>query len=114
MRLNEIVAEKLRTLAQRRRPTDLSDLAMVILGHEIDDTRVRALADRKFELVKDTDNRSRIERTIEAMRDQYDAASRLVPACAPGCGGDASTLPEPAIARRRPTEIQMPRSRTAR
>lgn len=83
MNLHEIVAEKLRTLAQRRRPTDLSDLAMVIFGHEIDDTRVRALAERKFELVKDTDNRGRIERNIDAMRGQYDAAVTAVASDAP-------------------------------
>jgi predicted nucleotidyltransferase component of viral defense system len=83
MRLNEIVAEKLRTLAQRRRPTDLSDLAMVLIGHTVDDTRVRALAERKFELVKDTDNRGRIERNIESMRAEYDAAVTAVAPDAP-------------------------------
>lgn len=82
-RLDEIVAEKLRTLAKRRRPTDLADLAMVLRGHTIDDKRVRALAARKFELVKDTDNRRRIEQNIDDMRREYDAAVAAVAPDAP-------------------------------
>ncbi len=84
MRLDEIVAEKLRTLAQRRRPTDLSDLAMVFLEHTIDDKHVRALAARKFELVKDTDNRARIAQNIDGMSSDYDAAVAAVAPDAPG------------------------------
>lgn len=51
MQLDEIVAEKLRALAQRDRPTDLSDLAMVLGRDSIDERRVRRLVALKFELV---------------------------------------------------------------
>ena len=51
---HEIVAEKLRALCQRQRPTDLSDLAMVFEGQALvlDDSKIRALATRKFSLVR--------------------------------------------------------------
>lgn len=48
LQLDEIAAEKLRTLAQRSRPTDLSDLVMVLECHTIIDSRVRRLAEKKF------------------------------------------------------------------
>lgn len=83
MRLNEIVAEKLRALVQRTRATDLSDTAMVLKKEDIDPHRVRALAAKKFELVKSTDNRGRIERNIAAMRTEYDAAVSAVAPDAP-------------------------------
>ena len=83
MRLNEIVAEKLRALAQRDRPTDLSDLAMILAGSSVDEDHVRELAARKFELVKQGDRRVRIEETIERMRGQYDAAVAAVAPDAP-------------------------------
>jgi predicted nucleotidyltransferase component of viral defense system len=81
MRLNEIVAEKLRALAQRQRPTDLADQAMLLLGHDIDEKRIRALTAAKFKLVSATNNYARIERNIEEMRGSYNAA---VAAVAPG------------------------------
>ena len=46
MQLEEIVAEKLRAIAQRDRPTDLSDLAMILSASEVDERRVRRLARR--------------------------------------------------------------------
>jgi predicted nucleotidyltransferase component of viral defense system len=84
MSINEIVAEKLRTLVQRRRPTDLSDLAMVLAGHEVDEARVRTLTAHKFAIVKDTDNRGRIERNVDAMGSEYDQAVAAVAPDAPG------------------------------
>lgn len=81
--LNEIVAEKLRALAQRDRPTDLSDIAMILLEDTIDERRVRELAAKKFELVKAGDHRRRIEDTISAMAGQYDAAVSAVAPDAP-------------------------------
>jgi predicted nucleotidyltransferase component of viral defense system len=83
MTLPEIVAEKLRALAQRDRPTDLADLAMVLDGAALDAASVRAIAARKFELVKAGDRRARIEATIERMRPQYDAAIAAVAPDAP-------------------------------
>lgn len=83
MPLNEILAEKLRALAQRTRPTDLSDTAMVLKSAIIDPNRVRLLASKKFELVKGTDNHARIEANIGAMRSEYDAAVAAVAPDAP-------------------------------
>lgn len=83
MQLDEIVAEKLRALAQRDRPTDLSDLAMILSAGQIDDARVRKLAAVKFELVKQGDVGARIEDTIERLGAQYDAAVGAVAPDAP-------------------------------
>ena len=47
----EMAAEKLRTLAQRDRETDLADLA-VLLRDNTDDARVAEFAESKFELVR--------------------------------------------------------------
>jgi uncharacterized protein len=83
LQLDEIVAEKLRTLAQRTRPTDLSDLAMVIERHDINDARVKRLAVQKFELVKDGNHAERIRANIAAMATQYDSAIAAVAPDAP-------------------------------
>ena len=50
LRPEEIVAEKLRALAQRSRPTDLSGLAWLLerVGAELDDALVAELVARKF------------------------------------------------------------------
>lgn len=83
LQLDEIVAEKLRTLAQRSRSTDLSDLAMVLARHTVDDGRVRQLAEKKLELVKDGNVSERITTRIEAMASEYDAAIAAVAPDAP-------------------------------
>lgn len=83
MSIHEIAAEKLRTLAQRVRPTDLADLAMVLAAHPIDDARVRALASEKFKLVKQGDQALRIKRNVETMSAGYGAAVRAVAPDAP-------------------------------
>jgi len=83
MTLPEIVAEKLRALAQRDRPTDLSDLAMIFVNGEIDERRVRELAATKFALVKAGDRRARIEDTIARLGVQYDDAVHAVAPDAP-------------------------------
>lgn len=72
---DEIVAEKLRTLAQRRRPTDLSDIAFLLTEVEIDDGVVRDVAVAKFRpgLVSPGDHRARIAATIDSMADEYTA-----------------------------------------
>jgi predicted nucleotidyltransferase component of viral defense system len=91
MTLAEIVAEKLRALAQRDRPTDLADLAMILGKGGIDEDRVRLLAGRKFELVKAGNRRVRIEDTIARLAAQYDEAVGAVAADAPTYA-DASEL----------------------
>jgi uncharacterized protein len=82
MQVTEIVAEKLRTLAQRVRPTDLSDLAFLLQlpTADIDHDRVRRLVPAKFELVKDGNYRARIRTNIERMASDYE---RIVRSLAP-------------------------------
>lgn len=86
MALDEIVAEKLRTLAQRLRPTDLADLAMILDKHDIDERRVRTLAAKKFDLVRGGDRRARIEESVAAMGASYDAVVTAVAPDAPDYG----------------------------
>lgn len=80
--LQETVAEKLRTLLQRRRPTDLSDLALVLgeYGGRLDRGHVRKLALKKFALVKQGDRRARIEANMEEMSMAY---AQTIPGLAP-------------------------------
>jgi hypothetical protein len=78
----EIVAEKLRTLAQRRKATDLDDLAKLIGQHagRVDDAQVAEVVPAKFApgLVRDGDHRQRIVDNIEALQPGYEAAVRAV------------------------------------
>jgi predicted nucleotidyltransferase component of viral defense system len=83
MQLNEIVAEKLRALAQRDRPTDLSDLAMILSASTVDDAQVRELVAVKFELVKQGDPHARIEDTVMRLGGDYDASIAAVAPDAP-------------------------------
>lgn len=80
---NEIVAEKLRALLQRVRPTDLSDIAQILAGLPVDPGRVKALAGEKFKLVKQGDHRGRIESNIAEMASQYDGSVSAVAPDAP-------------------------------
>jgi predicted nucleotidyltransferase component of viral defense system len=79
----EMAAEKLRTLAQRRRPTDLSDLAYLIDRVGIDDDVVRDVVPHKFKpgLVKPGSHEDVIRANIDRMRADYEST---VPALAPG------------------------------
>ncbi len=83
MELEEIVAEKLRALAQRDRPTDLADLAMILDRGPIDEPQVRRIAARKFELVKPGDHRARIEETVARLDAQYNDVIAAVAPDAP-------------------------------
>ncbi|HZJ10668.1 MAG TPA: nucleotidyl transferase AbiEii/AbiGii toxin family protein [Trueperaceae bacterium] len=83
MQLVEIVAEKLRTLAQRDRPTDLADLAKILMTESIYEPRVKELAAKKFELVKAGNHRVRIEETVTRLGGQYEAAVGAVAPDAP-------------------------------
>jgi hypothetical protein len=85
MQLDEIAAEKLRALAQRQRPTDLSDLAMILSDNEIDKQQVHELATKKFELVKPGDRQGHIENNITAMSPEYNDVLSAVAPDAPDC-----------------------------
>jgi hypothetical protein len=84
LRPEEIVAEKLRALAQRSRPTDLSDLAWLLerVGGGLDDGLVAELVGRKFVpgLVGQGDHRGRVLQQIDSFAGVYDDQ---VPALAP-------------------------------
>lgn len=83
MQLDEIVAEKLRALAQRDRPTDLSDLAMILSVNPVDEQQVRELVAVKFELVKQGNAYARIEETITRLSASYNANVAAVAPDAP-------------------------------
>lgn len=76
--LDEIVAEKLRALCQRTRPTDLADIAMVLARNEHDSEHIRELAREKFKLVKDGDYHARILGRIQDMRAEYKTVIKAV------------------------------------
>jgi predicted nucleotidyltransferase component of viral defense system len=74
MTTNEMAAEKLRTLAQRRRSTDLADLAWLLSKTTTEDEHIAAIAEVKFELVaRGRSNRiERINLRLAEMADSYD------------------------------------------
>lgn len=83
MKIDEIASEKLRTLAQRTRPSDLADLAMILTSQDIDPASVRELTKVKFRLVKQGDHEARIAENIESMGPTYEAAVAAVAPDAP-------------------------------
>ena len=74
----EMVAEKLRALAQRIRATDLADLAVLLSTEQLEDHAIARYAVEKFRLVKHGRlNRSaRVERNIAELADSYDDVVR--------------------------------------
>jgi predicted nucleotidyltransferase component of viral defense system len=80
MQLDEIVAEKLRALAQRERPTDLADIAMILARREFDSVRIRELVVKK---IRSGRLQERIQERILAMGAQYDDAVSAVAPDAP-------------------------------
>lgn len=82
MTLAEMAAEKVRTLAQRSKVTDLADLAVMLRSENIRDEDVARIAIHKFALVSTgAANRvDRIERRLFTMGADYDD---LVPALFP-------------------------------
>jgi predicted nucleotidyltransferase component of viral defense system len=74
MHEDEMAAEKLRALAQRLRPTDLADLAVILSRPESDDKSIGRTAIVKFEQVKQgrSNRRERIEQNLAEMADTYD------------------------------------------
>lgn len=83
MQLEEIVAEKLRTLAQRTRPTDLADLAQILRNPDVDADKVAPLVERKFQLVKPGNWSRRIEENVLGIGVDYESAVRAVAPDAP-------------------------------
>lgn len=71
MSIEEMAAEKLRTLAQRSRPTDLADLAVLLERSDGRDDHIAELAAAKFELVA-AGRANRIERIRERLADMAD------------------------------------------
>ena len=84
MQAEEMSAEKLRTLAQRRRATDLADLA-VLLSHGAVDSLIAQYAQAKFDIVKQgkANRIDRIESTIAELADTYDDQIPLLFPAAP-------------------------------
>ena len=74
MAVEEMAAEKLRTLAQRVRETDLADLAVILRGSTINDEEIARFALTKFELVKQgrANRLDRIERNLRELAETYD------------------------------------------
>jgi predicted nucleotidyltransferase component of viral defense system len=84
MEAEEMAAEKLRTLAQRRRSTDLADLA-VLLRNGAADNLIAQYSKAKFGIVKQgrVNRIERIELTIAELADTYDDLIPLVFPTAP-------------------------------
>jgi predicted nucleotidyltransferase component of viral defense system len=83
MRPVEMAGEKLRTLAQRQRGTDLSDCVLLeelARGELSDLPRVR---EKKFELVRDGFGRDDLIKRVEALQAQYERDVRAVDPDAP-------------------------------
>lgn len=75
MEPGEMAAEKLRTLAQRRRATDLADLAVLLMSlPTAEDERIARYAVVKFEQAKQgrANRLDRILATIDELADTYD------------------------------------------
>ena len=74
MEISEMAAEKLRTLAQRHRETDLADLAVMLGSDEVDDHAIAQFAETKFQLVKQgrANRIGRIEERLQAFGATYD------------------------------------------
>lgn len=88
MALEEIVAEKLRALAQRQRPTDLADVAMILARGGFDSALIAQLLAKKLKPARRSE---RIAERIVSMGSEYDDAVSAVAPDAPPYR-DASAL----------------------
>lgn len=86
MTVSEMSAEKLRTLAQRTRPTDLADLALMLQREDARDEDIGRLAVHKFKDVA-AGAKTNIERNLKFMGADYDNV-------VPGLSPDAPTYGE--------------------
>lgn len=83
MTVPEMASEKLRTLAQRIRPTDLADQAVLLQRTpERDDGHIAELAVVKFEQVK-AGRANRIDRILEHLADMAETYDIVVPGLFP-------------------------------
>ena len=75
----EMAAEKMRTLAQRVKVTDLADLAELLMRDDVLDRELARLATHKFELVKTgvANRETRIHENLLEMAADYDATIRI-------------------------------------
>ena len=98
MAVPEMAAEKMRALAQRVRPTDLADLAEMLVREDVRDEDIARLAVTKFELVKQgAANRvERMEQRLNEIGLDYDT---VVPGLFPGARSyrDAKAIVWPRI-----------------
>ena len=78
MSVEEMAAEKLRTLAQRRRPTDLADLAVLLERSNIQDSRIGELAEVKFKLVR-AGRANRVDRIRDRLAEMANECDDAVP-----------------------------------
>lgn len=71
---SEMMAEKMRALAQRLKHHDLADSGYVLINRpdKIDDAEVQDIVPVKFELVRDGDVAARIRTNLDAMTAGYD------------------------------------------
>jgi hypothetical protein len=76
----EMASEKMRTLAQRVKVTDLADLAELLMRDDVLDGDLARLATHKFELVKAgvANRETRIHENLLEMAADYDSAIRIV------------------------------------
>lgn len=76
----EMAAEKMRTLAQRVKVTDLADLAELLVRDDVLDSELERLAKHKFELVSAgvVNREVRILEHLREMAADYDATVRIL------------------------------------
>jgi predicted nucleotidyltransferase component of viral defense system len=91
MTVEEMSAEKLRALAQRVRPTDLADLAMMLNTEATMDKNIARLAKVKFELVANG-RANRVDRVERNLRDMAYAYDVEVPQLFPGAPSYAGAM----------------------
>jgi predicted nucleotidyltransferase component of viral defense system len=89
----EIIAEKLRAIAQRLRPTDLSDVAFLLLERKVEPDRdvMRRLVGEKFRLVGGN-HLERVRHNIGRLEREYEASVRAVAPDAADYGAAANAV----------------------
>jgi predicted nucleotidyltransferase component of viral defense system len=83
MRPVEMAGEKLRTLAQRQRGTDLADCVLLEMLSDGETRNLARVRTEKFKLVRPGFGPSELEARIEALRSRYDADVHAVDLDAP-------------------------------
>ena len=86
MRPVEMAGEKLRTLAQRQRGTDLSDCVLLESLAKPELKHLARVREEKFKLVRDGIGPDELETRIDELRTRYEADVRAVDLDAPDYG----------------------------